>query len=42
MDVPVTYGKLVKLALQLSCKYGIASHYRLRQALYGQEIVFGD
>jgi hypothetical protein len=42
MDVPATYGRLVELALALSCKYGIASHYRLRRALYGQEIVFGD
>jgi len=42
MDVPATYGKLVELALALSCKYGIASHNRLRRALYGQEIAFGD
>jgi hypothetical protein len=40
IDVPATYGRLVELALELSCKYGIASHYRLRHALCGQEIAF--
>jgi|GEM_PF-6092878 len=42
MDVPATYERLVESALALSCKYGIASHNRLRQALCGQEIAFGD
>ena len=42
MDVPATYGRLVELALALSCKYGISSHYRLRRALCGQEIAFSD
>jgi hypothetical protein len=42
MDVPATYERLVEVALALSCKYGIARHNRLRRALYGQEIAFGD